>query len=364
MSFSILGLGTANPEHEICQSEAAELAEHVCCQTEHEARLLAVLFRRAGVERRYTVLPSGNAVDWLPGGSRASAETNGSTLGPTTGERMQSFAQLAYPLARLAIERAFSEAAIDPHEITHLVTVSCTGFVAPSVDVELMIGLGLSPETQRVQVGFMGCHGAINGLRVASALAAADPQARILLCAFELCSLHYGARWDAQRMIGNALFADGAAAIDGMRHQPEQSKTWQVRATGSCLLPDSTDAMTWRIGDHGFEMTLSAKVPDLIREHLRPWLVSWLDRQGLTVAEVGSWAIHPGGPRIVSSVQESLGLADEVVAVSMEVLAQFGNMSSPTVLFILERLRRCGAARPCVALGFGPGLVAEAMLLT
>jgi predicted naringenin-chalcone synthase len=184
----------------------------------------------------------------------------------------------------------------------------------------------------------------------------------VLLCAVEWCSLHYRFQWDPERFIGNVLFADGAAAIVGAQG-PEGDDAWKVVATGSCLMPDSTDAMTWHIGDHGFEMTLSSRVPDLIGEHLRPWLSSWLQKHGLTIEQIGSWAIHPGGPRIVSAVEESLKLPREATAVSREVLAQCGNMSSPTVLFILDRLRARHAARPCVMLGFGPGLMAEAALL-
>jgi predicted naringenin-chalcone synthase len=120
--------------------------------------------------------------------------------------------------------------------------------------------------------------------------------------------------------------------------------------------------MTWNIGDHGFTMTLSPRVPDLIAAHLRPWLEQWLGQHGLGLERVASWAVHPGGPRILSAVEKALGLPREATAVSREVLAACGNMSSPTVLFILDRLRERSAPRPCVALGFGPGLVAEAML--
>jgi predicted naringenin-chalcone synthase len=127
-------------------------------------------------------------------------------------------------------------------------------------------------------------------------------------------------------------------------------------------MPDSTDAMTWRIGDHGFRMTLSAAVPGLIRAHLSSWLDGWLSEHGLTRDAVGSWAVHPGGPRILGAVEEALGLPDEALHHSREVLRQHGNMSSPTVLFIVDRLRRAQAPRPCVALAFGPGLVVEAAL--
>jgi predicted naringenin-chalcone synthase len=122
--------------------------------------------------------------------------------------------------------------------------------------------------------------------------------------------------------------------------------------------------MTWRIADHGFEMSLSARVPELIAAHLHPWLSSWLHAQGLAITDVGSWAIHPGGPRIIEAVTESLDLPVRAGDASREVLAAHGNMSSPTILFIIDRLRRSGAALPCVALGFGPGLAVEAALFS
>jgi predicted naringenin-chalcone synthase len=231
-----------------------------------------------------------------------------------------------------------------------------------------MLALGLTPSTQRIQVGFMGCHGAINGLRVASALTAADPTARVLLVAVELCSLHYRFHWDSERIIANALFGDGAAAVVLGGERPAQQNTphrnWNIAATGSTLIPDSQDAMTWRIGDHGFEMTLHGRVPDLIQQHLRPWLTQWLAERGHTLDSIGSWAIHPGGPRILSAIEESLGLPRDATAVSREILTSFGNMSSPTVLFIVDRLRQQNAPLPCVALGFGPGMFAEAALFT
>ena len=158
------------------------------------------------------------------------------------------------------------------------------------------------------------------------------------------------------------LFGDGAAAIVGAEAPVENADDWTVAATGSCVLPDSKDAMSWRIGDHGFEMTLAATVPDLIRTHLRTWLSAWLDEHGHSIDSIESWAIHPGGPRILQACAEAIGLSQDQVAVSEEVLAEFGNMSSPTVLFIVDRLRERNAPRPCVSLAFGPGLTAEAAL--
>jgi predicted naringenin-chalcone synthase len=258
---------------------------------------------------------------------------------------------------------ALAQARLNAGEITHLITVSCTGMKAPGVDYELIQKLGLAPTVQRTHIGFMGCHGAINGLRVARAFADSEPEARVLLCAVELCVLHYFYGWDPQKIIANAIFADGAAAVAGAPDWLAPAGSWRVTATGSCLIPNSREAMSWTIGDHGFEMTLSKRVPGLIHEHLRPWLESWLARRGLSREAIGSWAIHPGGPRILDATAEALGLGEEQIAASRAVFAAHGNMSSPTVLFIIEHLRARQAPLPCVALAFGPGLIAEGALI-
>jgi predicted naringenin-chalcone synthase len=226
-----------------------------------------------------------------------------------------------------------------------------------------MQGLGLPRRVQRTHVGFMGCHGALNGLQVVRAICGADPHARVLLCAVEVCSVHFQYGWHPDQTVASALFADGAAALVAVPASTAPADAWCVAATGSCLLPNSEAAMTWRIGDHGFEMTLSARVPELIHEHLGAWTQEWLAEHCLRLEEIGSWAVHPGGPRILCAAEEALEVPSEALAASWEVLAECGNMSSPTVLFILDRLCSGRAPLPCVALGFGPGLVVEAALL-
>jgi len=233
----------------------------------------------------------------------------------------------------------------------------------PGFDIALIKLLKLAPTVSRTHVGFMGCHGALNGLRVASALVHADPEARVLLCAVELCSLHFSYGGDHGKVVANALFADGAAALVAGSAAQAPTNAWRLLAAGSCLFPDSEDAMTWRTGDHGFEMTLSPGVPDLITQHLPSWLAAWLIQHGVTIPQVRSWAIHPGGPRILTAATSCLDLPPDATTTSREVLAECGNMSSPTILFILERLYRRTAPRPCVALAFGPGLSVEAALL-
>jgi predicted naringenin-chalcone synthase len=257
---------------------------------------------------------------------------------------------------------ALAKSGLPARAITHVVTVSCTGFFAPGIDRSLITALGLSPSVERTHVGYMGCHGALNGLRVARAFTGVEPGARVLLCAVELCSLHYHYGWDPQKVIANALFADGAAAVVGVAPSAAPPGAWRAAAAGSCLVPDSAGAMTWTVSDHGFEMSLSKHVPGLIARHLRPWMEGWLASYDIALTAVGSWAVHPGGPRILDAVEEGLGLPRTATVASRQVFAECGNMSSPTVLFILDRLRAAGAQRPCVALAFGPGLTAEAAL--
>ena len=394
MSLAIHGLGTAHPPDALTPDDGLRIARFLAGPDVRTSTWLAPVYANSGIARRHQVIGGQVVRDIFEGtnvsGSPFLPTPRNEGVGPTTGERMRVYAEEAGPLALRAAKAAVAESGFAPDSFTHLVTVSCTGFGAPGVDLALIRGLGLRPTVQRTHVGFMGCHGALNGLRAATAYAAADPAARVLLCAVELCSLHYYYGSAADKLIANAIFADGAAAVAGasnltprspsLERKGEQaagdlspsllrggvgeglSSSWAVAATGSCVIPDTTDAMAWTVGDHGFEMMLARRVPTLIARHLRPWLTGWLAEHGLTIEAVGSWAVHPGGPKILAAVEVGLGLPSATLAASREVYANYGNMSSPTVLFILDRLRRAGAARPCVALGFGPGLVAEAVL--
>lgn len=358
MSLSILGLGTAVPLDCVNQDDALAMSTELICQDPRQQRIMRIMFRKSGVTNRHTVIPWQTGYTW-----KQDRDASQSGRGPSTGQRMQIYRDQASPLARRATRCALDDAGVAPRDITHLITVSCTGFDAPGVDVDLIRSLGMRPTTQRIHVGYMGCHGAINGLRAARGLAASEPNARILLCAVELCSLHYRLTWDDEGMVGNALFADGAAALVCAASGSERPDLWKVRSTGSCLIPETDSEMSWRIGDHGFEMRLTGKVPVLIEEHLQPWLSAWLNGLGQSIDSIGAWAVHPGGPRILDAVENAIQLPADACATSREVLDQYGNMSSPTVLFILDRMRRNNPALPIVMLGFGPGLMAEAALL-
>lgn len=359
MTAFIRGIGTALPAHAIAQPAAARIAAAICAPSAGTARLIPTLYRRTSVLRRSSVLLENGLPEGGVSQSFFPAASSDQDRGPGTAVRSDRYAAEAPALALRAAAAALDDANAEPASMTHLITVSCTGFAAPGIDAALITQLGLAPTTQRTHIGFMGCHGAINGLRVAQAFASAEPGARVLLCAVELCSLHFHYTHDPEKMVANALFADGAAAavISGAREPPAPS----IVACGSCLIPDSLDAMTWSIGDHGFEMTLSARVPSILEEHLAPFIRGWLAQRGLAVSDIGAWAIHPGGPRVLSTVAGCLGLSEKAMEPSRTILAEHGNMSSPTVLFIVDRLRTL--PRPWVAMAFGPGLVAEVALI-
>lgn len=362
----ILGIGTALPAVRISREQALSAASFLCAETAGQSELLESLYRQAGVESRHVVFEAEEVSEILAhdhNGESPFIPRHLGDPGPTTAVRMQRYEGRTPALAFQASRAALEAAGWEGVDVSHLVTVSCTGFAAPGFDISLIKSLNMKPSVERTHVGFMGCHGALNGLRVARGLIAADSSARVLLCAVELCSLHYHYGWNPKKLVGNALFADGAGAMALAARPALDSPAWRVAANGSCLFPDSEHAMAWLVRDHGFDMTLSTRVPGLIEAHLRAWLEDWLRGQGLAIGDVASWAIHPGGPRVLRAVEAALGLEPVHTETSRRVLTRYGNMSSATVLFILDALQREGAARPCVALGFGPGLTAEVALL-
>ena len=371
--FQILGLGTALPEHFISQTEAAEFAGTCLAggggTEQRSGTLVHALYRRSGVQTRHSVLLSSSTGDQPAEQNFYWPSHTPEDTGPGTALRMARFERDAPQLALTAAQRAIRNAAIQPQAIRHLVTVSCSGFSAPRVDLYLMKELGLPATVSRTHVGFMGCHGALNGLRVARALAAEDPDSVVLMCAVELCTLHHQYGWDPQEIVANSLFGDGAGAIVGRSADSPHASASNQAFPGcvvdhySSVIPNSESMMSWRVGDTGFRMTLSPEVPDVISRTLPGALHDFLGRHGLTIADVGAWAIHPGGPRILQACGDVAGLSAEQLASSVSILSRCGNMSSPTVLFILEDLQKRGARLPCVMLGFGPGLNVEVALL-
>lgn len=366
MPVVITGIGTAVPPHHITQESAAKGTVPFCCETPEQGRLVEGLFRRAGVQTRYSVVLRQSTGTMSECQNFYLPRSDTIPHGPTTAERMAYFERAAGDLAIMAATQALDRSGVVPHHVTHLITVTCSGFSAPGFDCTLIRELPLKPTVARTQIGFMGCHAALNALRVAQAFVAADPQAVVLICCVELCSLHYQYGWDPEQIVAMTLFSDGAAAcivqsLDAGR--TAQPPPYQILANGALLMQDCSDAMTWRMSDHGFRMTLSPRVPDLLARHLLPWLTEWLASHGYRPEEIAGWAVHPGGPRILQAFTDATRLNPQVVQASREVLRRYGNMSSPTLIFILDALQSAPDSRPTVAIGFGPGLAVEAALL-
>lgn len=349
MTARMLGIGTATPCGRLDQAAAAEMVAAIGSVTPARARAMSHLYAQSGIDERAMAIVNGQHQTYY----------NGSI--PDTAHRMRSFHELAPPIAHEACARAIHCAGIVASDVTHLVTASCTGLASPGVDIALIGSLGLDATVQRVNIGFMGCHAALNALRTARALAIAEPGARVLVCCVELCSLHIQASQEGGCSVADALFADGAAAcvVGGGRDE----SALELRRTASILLPDSLGAMGWRIGEAGFTMTLSPAVPDILSRWVGGWVDGLLAEEGLCRADVVSWAIHPGGPRVLASVADALGLEDGAKHASADVLRHHGNMSSATILFIIAELLEKRKDGPLLALAFGPGLTGEALLM-
>jgi predicted naringenin-chalcone synthase len=346
-------------------------------------RLVPAAFNASGIERRHTVVE-----DWSDAGRGARGRIGtffdpetAHVLNPSTGTRNLVYTQHAADLYEEA-GRGALEACPDlgPDDVTHVITVSCTGFFSPGPDYQLVRRLGLPATTKRTHIGFMGCYAALPALREAAAVCEADPSAVVLVVSVELCTLHVRLGNDQDTIVGASLFSDGAAAAlvtsDGAARGPAgQSgqpgrRGLRLDAFATVLTPVGEEAMAWNIGDNGFEMILGTYVPHIIDEHitsaLEPLLGTEPELAARPYAELEHWAIHPGGRSILDKVQARLGLTDEQLAPARNVLRDYGNMSSATVMFVLQQIMDGpgeAGERVC-AMAFGPGLTVESALMT
>ena len=282
--------------------------------------------------------------------------------GWSTERRMRRYQVEAMPLGKSAVSRALADAGVAAGDLGLFAVCSCTGYATPGLDILLARDLGMSPSVQRLVVGHMGCYAALPGLGTVSDYVVARGRPALLLCA-ELTSLHLqpaGTRTDIQQIVSHALFSDAAAAVVVTPDRPG----YEIREVAAVTDTTTADHMTWEVTDLGFRMGLSPRVPAVLSMHVRGLVDDVLGRHGLTIGDVDGWAVHPGGPKILDVVQEQLGLDDSALAASREVLSAYGNCSSPTVLLVLDALRRQPVPpRRIVMLAFGPGLTLYVTLL-
>ena len=365
----VAGLGTALPGPPLRQQDlwTARFAEHFAFDRAAER-----IFLGAGVTTRHAAVNP--IVEDVSGWS--------------TGARMRRYLVEALPLGKDAVAAALADAGVAAEDVGLFAVATCTGYATPGLDIRIAADLGMAPDLQRVLVGHMGCYAAIPGLSTVADYVVSHRRPAVLLCC-ELTSLHAqppsqppgspasagtGGRVEGLRLaaapddrgqvVSHALFGDGAAAV--VVTPDPQARSLEILDVAALTDPGTSDLMTWDVTDLGFRMGLSPEVPRVLARHVRGHVTALLHRHGYTVDDVDAWAVHPGGPRILDTVVEQLGLPPESVDASWAVLAEYGNCSSTTVLLVLDALRSLGrprAGRPAVVTAFGPGLTLYTALL-
>jgi alpha-pyrone synthase len=359
----ISAIGTANPQYKRHQLETVDLVAGGLQLKKSEQRRLKSLYQATGIDYRYSVLcdycKEYGSFDFLP--------NNEQQAFPSTAERMQVYKEQACPLAIAAIKDCLSCLLdFDTRSITHLITVSCTGMYAPGIDIELIQALNMNLNVQRTAINFMGCYGAFNGLKVADAICLANQEAKVLVVCVELCTIHFQKSKNMDNFIANAIFADGAAAV--------LVQSFAATQPGLCLeefycdlVPQTAQEMAWTVGNFGFDIVLSSYVPEIIEAGIASFTKNLLTKYQLTLADIEFFAIHPGGIKILKACELALNLLPEQNHFSYEVLRQYGNMSSATVLFVLKeiwnKLKKTDDQKLIFSCAFGPGLTLESMLL-
>ncbi|WP_069659119.1 type III polyketide synthase [Arcticibacter eurypsychrophilus] len=365
MSSLISAIGIANPENRLSQQNIYTFMVNAFALSPDHAARLKTIYDNSGIDYRYSVINDFDAqpVDFTFFEPSADLEPF-----VTTHKRLQIYQEKAIKIALQASQNCLSHFNDQiTEQITHLITVSCTGMYAPGIDVDLVEQLGLKRTTERTCINFMGCYGAINGLKAADYICRADPKAKVLLVSVELCTLHFQKTNTLDNWVANSLFSDGSAAV-----LIEHSTNKSGNGTGliienfySEFLPESRNEMGWFVGNTGFEMKLTSKVSKQIRKNIKGVTDRLLQKAGLTKEQIELYAIHPGGKKILEAVEESLELPEESNTFAYEVLRKYGNMSSATILFVLQKILNAGmlSNQRVLSFAFGPGLTVEGMVL-
>ena len=350
----ITAIGTATPTYQHRQEDILQFMLNANNPDEKTQKLLPILYRRSGIETRYSVFPDFS----LPYNQWIFFENTGTV--PSLEKRMSLYNDQAVDLSANAIKNCLQNA--KNQDVTHLITVTCTGISAPGLDVLLIKKLGLSPNIVRTSVNFMGCYAALHALKIADAFCRADASAKVLIVCTEICTLHFQNSNDVNAILSSTLFADGSAAC--LVTSEKDAKGLEIKQFYSKIALSGQDDMAWQLSSNGFLMTLSNHVPKLIKEEIKNLLESSLAQLQLTIDKITDWAIHPGGKNILEAVEKSLGLNHEDLAKSYDILKNYGNMSSPTILFVLKEIMQKNESQGNVfAVAFGPGITMESVIL-
>ena len=344
-------IATATPPHDV--HEAFISFAETLVPEGTERNLYKRMVRMSQIEHRYSVL---QPIAFTDGTWRDSEGLYIRGSFPGTAQRMKIFEKFAPHLTGCTLKQlAISED--ERQSITHVIVTSCTGLYAPGLDFDIVDALELKQPIERTMIGFMGCYAAINALKSARHIVRSEPDACVLILNLELCTLHMQESHDLEQVLSFLLFADGCAACL-VSSRPRGLALDRFLAL---RLPETAHLITWKIREMGFDMQLSGQVPGQIRHSLGE-LGSEIT-QGREANEIELWAVHPGGRTILDAVEKGLSLPPEALAESRRVLANFGNMSSASVMFVLrELMRRTKSGQSGCAMSFGPGVTAETML--
>ncbi|MFX0108833.1 MAG: type III polyketide synthase [Candidatus Hodarchaeota archaeon] len=354
---------TVVPEKSYTQEFALDFLLKLVGDSEKKRKLLKKLYKGTQIKKRHTVID-----DYDKDPSEYTFYPKNPTLKPepSTAQRNDLYIKEAKRLTLKAARQLLEETPeFEREKITHVITVSCTGFLAPGLDFFLVRDLELNPSIHRYNIGFMGCQGAFPAMKLARDICLAEPEARVLVINVELCSVHIQQREELDIVVSNAIFADGisAALISAHKDDVKGSK-FTLDKFATSFAPKTENDMAWRIGDHGFLMKLSVYVPDIVKENIKPLMDQLFETSGIQQDEIDIWAIHPGGKAILEKAEEALGLTKEDLEASYRIMHEYGNMSSTTIMFVLADILNDSTKKGKVfSAAFGPGITVEVGLM-
>lgn len=354
----LTNIETATPAYAYDQASVQQTMATWTNADRRTSRLLGRIYPNSGIKTRHSVVPDFKALeDPNSPTSGLFVTEDGQFKNPSTGERNDRYKHEASALFVEAGRNALGASGFKASDVTHVVTVSCTGFYAPGPDLDVVLGLDLPKDTERYHLGFMGCYAAFPAMRMAKSFCDVNENAVVLVVAVELCTLHLQPKQDTDSVISASVFADGAAGAVISGRKPAAGGL-EMKAFKDALAPEGASDMAWTIGNTGFDMVLSAYVPAIVGEKAEAALKPLLDAVGGDLDSVDRWAVHPGGRAILDKVETGLGLDPDALNVSREVLAENGNLSSVTILHVLKRVLEDGGTpgERTAALAFGPGL--------
>ena len=360
---TIQSIGSAVPENRIDQRRIADFMAQAHDFDAEEKKRLEMLYRASGISQRHSVIDDYASLE--PEDWHFYPKSKDLRPFPSTADRSLLYRKHALDLSMAAVKNCLQGQKVQAHNITHLITVSCTGMYAPGLDIDLVKELGISTKVQRTSINFMGCYAAMTGIKAAHAICQANPEAQVLLVATELCTIHFQNKKDPDNLLANAIFSDGSAALLMNNDAQADGKTQLIPEAFHCdILTEGENDMAWNIGDFGFEMKLSAYVPELIKNGIDTLLKS-LTKE-VNMADVPHYAIHPGGKKILNVIEAALGIQKSDNQAAHDVLRHNGNMSSPTILFVLknmmDNLNGVNKGEKLLSMAFGPGLTLESIL--